>query len=67
VALRTVSLWLSLPLLQRVEAFLSLLSTHQQQLAAAAAADARYALSSCLKACQLCFPSAHLASMENDH
>ncbi len=40
VALRTVSMWLSLPLLQRMEAFLSLLSLHQQQLAAAAAAVA---------------------------
>ncbi|BDA50280.1 probable autophagy-related protein 2 at C-terminar half [Coccomyxa sp. Obi] len=44
VALRAVSMWLSLPFLQRLEAFLSLLSLHQQQLAtaaAAAAADAR--------------------------
>lgn len=38
VALRAVSVWLSLPFLQRMEAFLSLLLLHQQQLAAAAAA-----------------------------
>lgn len=38
VALRAVSMWLSLPFLQRLEAFLSLLSLHQQQLATAAAA-----------------------------
>lgn len=40
VALRAVSMWLSLPFLQRLEAFLSLLSLHQQQLATAAAAAA---------------------------